>query len=54
MSLYLNGVQIIEKNIQDTGGFEATEGFDGSNFTAPTEETTSSVTTTTDDEDLPI
>ena len=40
MSLYLNGCQIIEKNIQDTGGFDATDGFDGSNFTAPVVEET--------------
>tara|TARA_Y100000004_G_scaffold177661_1_gene219469 strand:+ start:437 stop:952 length:516 start_codon:yes stop_codon:yes gene_type:complete len=37
MSLYLNGVQIITKNAYDESGFEATEGFDGSNFIPPTE-----------------
>jgi len=36
LSLYLNGCQIIEKNIMDTGGFDATDGFDGSNFVPPT------------------
>ena len=42
MSLYLNGVQIIEKctNDGDGGGFEATEGFDGSNFKTPESEDT--------------
>jgi len=37
LSLYLNGVQIIEKNESEFGGsgFEATAGFDGSNFKAP-------------------
>lgn len=38
MSLYLNGVQIITKNaFDDNSGFEATDGFDGSNFIPPTE-----------------
>lgn len=42
MSLYLNGVQIIEKNaVQDSGGFEATDGFDGSTFKAPVSTETS-------------
>lgn len=40
MSLFLNGVQIIEKKEYDgeggTGGFEATDGFDGEDFTPPT------------------
>tara|TARA_R100001594_G_scaffold144691_1_gene194079 strand:+ start:417 stop:917 length:501 start_codon:yes stop_codon:yes gene_type:complete len=40
LSFYLNGVQIIEKNIMDTGGFEATDGFDGSDFVAPVKEET--------------
>lgn len=44
MSLFLNGVQIIEKNQWDgdsgNGGFEATDGFDGSNFEPPTPEAT--------------
>jgi len=35
LSLYLNGCQIIEKNDRDDGGFEPTEGFDGSNYEAP-------------------
>ena len=43
LSLYPNGCQIIEKNMQDgssgSGGFEATEGFDGSSFVAPTRKT---------------
>ena len=39
MSIYLNGVQIIEKNAQDSGGFAPVEnGFDGSTYTAPTSE----------------
>jgi len=46
LSLYLNGCQIIEKNIMDTGGFDATDGFDGSNFIPPVEDK--------EDEDLPI
>jgi len=52
MSIYLNGVQIIEKNSTDgdNGGFEATEGFDGSKFTAP--ESTSS--DGEQDDDLPF
>ena len=39
LSIYLNGVQIIEKNgaAGDTGGFTATEGFDGSSFIPPVE-----------------
>ena len=37
MSVYLNGVQIIEKNAGDFDGgtFDVTDGFDGSNFKAP-------------------
>lgn len=37
MSVFLNGVQIIEKNEQSasSGGFEATDGFDGADFKAP-------------------
>jgi hypothetical protein len=40
MSLYLNGVQIIEKNAPEyDGGFEeVTDGFDGANFIPPTEQ----------------
>jgi hypothetical protein len=36
LSLFLNGIQIIEKNERDYdgGGFEATDGFDGSTFEA--------------------
>lgn len=49
MSLYLNGVQIINKNVKDTGGFEATDGFDGSTFTPPVEDNPDS-----EDENLPI
>tara|TARA_R100001015_G_C4634470_1_gene201030 strand:- start:1666 stop:2199 length:534 start_codon:yes stop_codon:yes gene_type:complete len=37
LSFYLNGVQIITKEIRDTGGFEQTDGFDGSNFVQPVE-----------------
>tara|TARA_R100000458_G_C8276181_1_gene251419 strand:+ start:3568 stop:4092 length:525 start_codon:yes stop_codon:yes gene_type:complete len=52
LSFYLNGVQIIEKNERDggTGGFEATEGFDGSDYKAP--ESTSS--DGDQDDDLPF
>ena len=36
MSIYLNGVQIIEKNAQDSGGFDPVkDGFDGSTYEAP-------------------
>ena len=52
LSIYLNGCQIIEKNASDSGGFEATDGFDGSSFTAPTPE--SSTTEATEVEDLPF
>ena len=41
MSLYLNGVQIIEKNATDSGGFSAVEGgFDGSEYEPPTSDQT--------------
>ena len=40
LSFYLNGVQIIEKNVMDAGGFEPTDGFDGSDFVAPVKEET--------------
>jgi len=41
LSFYLSGVQIIEKNaMMSSGGFEPTEGFDGSDFVAPTKEDT--------------
>ncbi len=53
LSVYLNGVQIIEKNsggLGDNGGFEATSGFDGANFKAP--ESTSS--DSDQDDDLPF
>ena len=40
LSFYLNGCQIIEKQMMDTGGFEPTEGFDGSTFTPPVKEET--------------
>jgi len=49
MSLYLNGVQIITKNAFEDNAFEATEGFDGSNFIPPTEKNED-----TTDEDLPF
>jgi hypothetical protein len=38
LSLFLSGIQIIEKNEREfgsMGGFEATEGFDGSDFKVP-------------------
>lgn len=53
MSVYLNGVQIIEKNsagLNENGGFEATDGFDGSEYKAP--ESTSS--DGDQDDDLPF
>ena len=41
LSFYLSGVQIIEKKeFTNSGGFEPTEGFDGSTFTAPSAEET--------------
>jgi hypothetical protein len=43
LSCFLNGCQIIEKNEMgggDGGGFEATDGFDGSTYSAPTAEDT--------------
>jgi hypothetical protein len=47
LSLYLNGVQIIEKEERtDNGGFEPTDGFDGSGFIAPSIDD--------NDDDLPI
>jgi len=49
MSLYLNGVQIITKNAFEDNAFEATEGFDGSNFIPPTEKNED-----TTDEDMPF
>lgn len=54
MSVFLNGVQIIEKNSSGGdfgGGFEATDGFDGSDYKAP--ESTSS-DGDQDDDDLPF
>ena len=46
MSLFLNGVQIIEKKPWEgenaTGGFEVTDGFDGSDFKAPVSTATTS------------
>ena len=41
MSVFLNGCQIIEKNQVDssTGGFEPTDGFDGTGWEAPVVET---------------
>lgn len=41
ISVYLNGCQIIEKEVRDTGGFEPTEGFAGDSFIPPVEENTS-------------
>lgn len=52
LSIYLNGCQIIEKNASDTGGFEPTDGFVASDYTAPTPE--SSNTEATEVEDLPF
>ena len=56
MSLFLNGVQIVEKN-NSGGGFEATEGFDGSSFKAPVAAATDEDATVPDQEagdDLPF
>jgi len=38
LSVYLNGVQIIQKEVRDTGGFEPTDGFDGESFIPPVED----------------
>jgi hypothetical protein len=39
ISFFLNGVQIIEKTEREyTGGFDKTDGFDGSDYTMPTNE----------------
>lgn len=40
LSIYLNGVQIIQKEVRDTGGFEPTDGFDGESFIPPIEDNT--------------
>ena len=52
LSIYLNGCQIIEKNASDTGGFAPTDGFDGSEYTAPTPE--SNTNEPEEVEDLPF
>ena len=55
MSLYLSGCQIIDKNsTSSTGGFEATDGFDGSTFVAPTTATTTDTTTEVSEDDIPF
>ncbi len=38
LSFYLNGCQIITKEVRDSGGFEATDGFSGSDYIPPTEQ----------------
>ena len=38
LSFYLNGCQIITKEVRDTGGFEATDGFSGGDYIPPTEQ----------------
>ena len=48
LSFYLNGCQIITKEVRDTGGFEATDGFSGGDYIPPTEQP---VTTGGDGED---
>ena len=54
ISLFLNGVQIIEKNERDyNGGFEKTEGFDGSEFVVPEKESAPEIPATEGD-DLPF
>ena len=53
LSMFLNGVQIIEKSDRDfTGGFDATDGFDGSEYKASAETTVN--TDAGDTEDLPF
>ncbi len=37
LSFYLNGCQIITKEVRDSGGFEATDGFNGEDYIPPTE-----------------
>jgi len=57
LSMFLNGVQIIAKQEREyTGGFDATDGFDGSNFKAPTttEATTEDVPDLDGGDDLPF
>ena len=53
ISFYLNGCQIITKEVRDSGGFEATDGFTGDDYIQPTEQTASS---TSDEEssDIPF
>jgi hypothetical protein len=53
MSLFLSGVQIIDKKpYEDTGGFEKTEGFDGSDYKAPVVESTAAVEEAVDTEEI--
>ena len=52
LSFYLSGVQIISKEVRDTGGFEATDGFSGSEYIQPTEEPATSGGT--DPSDIPF
>ena len=54
LSMFLNGVQIVEKAARDmnTGGFEPTDGFDGSEYQAPASTSTTSDSST--EEDLPF
>ena len=53
ISFYLNGCQIITKEVRDSGGFEATDGFQGGDFIQPAEQT---VASTSDEEssDIPF
>jgi hypothetical protein len=54
ISLFLNGVQIIEKNERDfNGGFDKTDGFDGSDFQVPEKEEAPEISTDGGD-DLPF
>jgi hypothetical protein len=52
--MFLNGCQIVEKAERDanTGGFEPTDGFDGSDYQA--QPATSTAADTSDEEDLPF
>lgn len=57
LSLFLDGIQIIEKNEREfgaSGGFEATEGFDGSEFVAPIPVPDESDSTVAKSDDLPF
>ena len=56
LSLFLNGIQIIEKSDRDfdSGGFEPTEGFDGSTVAETVPESTDTDTDDDSTDDLPF